>query len=445
MISDLIFAHSSRLRIGIGLIAIFSNPFGELTSQQASPFTSVPVANLQSTLAELTAAMETNWASGSLKENKQTQAVGVTDDQNGQIEMKQESSLFPGRLSQDRIERLLVLADEFGEDRNDLLNRLSSQDPFLVNPALRFAWMREWPEFADHSDLMLAALLNDTGRVRELLLSGADPNGKTREGTTALMYASQKGSREIARALLAAGADPNAKKLSGETALLLAAHGGYSELVESLLNVGADARASRADGFSVLMAGVNSGSVNIVKALLDKGASVKATGPDGWTTLMYVAGRDAADIADLLIKKGANVNESSGSDGSTPLIVAASRRLSTLLKKLTEHGAKVNAQRKDGKTALILAAEDTEEHLPADLACVRVLLDAGGDPNIADGQGWTPLMYVAKYGNAAVAQVLMDRDAKVGAMNNKGQTALSIATQAGRFDVAEVLRRQLAP
>ncbi|SRR6266480_4072142 len=348
--------------------------------------------------------------------------------------------MFPQRLSPDRIERLLQLAKERGQNRQAVLDLLAKQDSWALSPDLLFAWLREWPEMKDHTDLLLAMRVRAVDSAKRMLVDGADPNSKTNDGSTALVYASEHGDSEITTRLLAAGADPNLGRRGGETPLLLAAHAGNYELVKTLVGGGADVHTSRKDGFTALMAGANSGNVDVVRLLLARGADARARGPSGWSTLMFAAGSGAAEIAQLLMDKGASVHAPPAEDGSTVVIAAAIRRSPSLLRVLSKHGADVNGKRTDGRTALILAAADENEYSPGDIECLQILLEAGANPNISDNLGWTPLMYVAQYGSAQIARALLERGAELNVRNAKGQTALEIAIQAGQHDVAEVLR-----
>lgn len=85
-----------------------------------------------------------------------------------------------------------------------------------------------------------------SGIVNSLLDLGADPNGKDRDGWTALLGAAHGGYPSAVRLLLDRGADVNAKcdcpnsGYGGSTALMLAASKGDLESVEALLGKGAD-------------------------------------------------------------------------------------------------------------------------------------------------------------------------------------------------------------
>lgn len=47
----------------------------------------------------------------------------------------------------------------------------------------------------------------------------------------------------------------------------------------------------------------------------------------------------------------------------------------------------------------------------------KVLLDANGDANIADGSGLTPLHVAAHRGMKDIATLLLERDARIGAID----------------------------
>ncbi len=73
------------------------------------------------------------------------------------------------------------------------------------------------------------------------------------------------------------------------------------------------------------------------------------------------------------------------------------------------------------------------------LAAVRLLLEAGADPNVPDLTGSTPLMAASLNGNLAICQSLLDRNARVTAADQKGNTALTNACLMHRMDVVKLL------
>jgi ankyrin repeat protein len=103
-------------------------------------------------------------------------------------------------------------------------------------------------------------------------------------------------------------------------------------------------------------------------------------------------------------------------------------------------GAKANAVNKEGRTALILAAEGKSAKV------VRVLLDAGADVNGArEGEG-TPLCRAALFGRKEIAEMLLARKAKINVVcdSDHGDTPLMEALRGTMFsDMSVELREGL--
>jgi ankyrin repeat protein len=76
------------------------------------------------------------------------------------------------------------------------------------------------------------------------------------------------------------------------------------------------------------------------------------------------------------------------------------------------------------------------------LEVVRLLLDGGADPSLADGGGFTPLMYAALDDHLEVLRLLLGRGATVDAVSpDTGLTAFHLACGNNRAECAEELAR----
>jgi uncharacterized protein len=69
---------------------------------------------------------------------------------------------------------------------------------------------------------------------------------------------------------------------------------------------------------------------------------------------------------------------------------------------------------------------------------VKVLLEAGADPNYEDEDQYTMLMFAASAGYLEIVRILVNKGACVSVIG-KGSSALSIAVQAGHQEIVEYL------
>lgn len=102
------------------------------------------------------------------------------------------------------------------------------------------------------------------------------------------------------------------------------------------------------------------------------------------TPLEMAVRKDFTDGIRILLENKADPELTYKDNRSTSLMEAVSNSYYDAAKLLLEHGAKVNATRTDGQTALHLAGY----HGRGDLA--KLLLANGADPNIADNRMNTP-------------------------------------------------------
>ena len=188
--------------------------------------------------------------------------------------------------------------------------------------------------------LMVAVQSNHPKAVKMFLSSGANPNALyTKDGGTALTYASKRGYAEIAKMLLAAGA--NVESLGGWKPLQIAAESGHSEIVKMLIDAGANLNAVAKINGTALMRASIFGHSEVVKILLDAGAnpnvSVEEIG--GWTALMWAVSKGTPEIVKMLLDAGANPN-AADKKGQTVLMQAEKDGHPKIIQMLIDAGAK---------------------------------------------------------------------------------------------------------
>ncbi len=336
--------------------------------------------------------------------------------------------------------------------------------------------------------LELAATNRNPAMVGALLKAGAETT------SAILMTAARTGHPDIVRLLLEhsehGGVDVNARESSyGETALMWAASENHPAAAKLLIEHGADvnARSNKLtytkDRFGLegvvtvlphgswtpLMYAARQGSTGAARVLAENGAALNLTDPDGNTALIVAIINGHFDTAALLLLKGADPNMAD-STGMAALYAAvdmntlgevygrpaqkASGDTSALdlIKLLVNHGANPNAQLRtatlyrahtpgepqlnEGATSLMRAAKN------GDAAAMRLLLENGADPELAQKNHTTALMMAAGLGRGLGVfakdyateaqmieglQMLLDRHVNLNATNDAGQTALHFA------------------
>ena len=272
----------------------------------------------------------------------------------------------------------------------------------------------------------IAALLDAAGGA-----DGVDVNAAQPDGATALHWAAYHDDLETARRLADAGAGAAVANDLGVTPLALACGNGNPAMVRLLLEAGADPRAAVETGETVLMTCAGTGSAEAVRRLLDAGADPNARESlERQTALMWAAAQGHADVVQLLIDHGADV-----AARSRARRFVISRRLQSELhygELGRNYGTDAEETQVGGFTPLLFAARN------GDAAVARRLLDAGADANDTAPDGASALVVAAHSGHREVALTLLERGANPN-WSGAGYTALHAAVLTGDLAVVEAL------
>jgi ankyrin repeat protein len=256
------------------------------------------------------------------------------------------------------------------------------------------------------------------------------PAKKDGGGLTPLVYAAREDCIECAKTLVEAGADVNQKTFYGWTPLLVATQNRHYKLAAYLLEHGANPNIANKGGWTPLYLATDNRNI--------EGGDYPVRAPD----------MDHLDFIKLLIAKGADVNaricgaestpeECMGDstetrtnftmqwlfeDGATPFLRAAQSGDVELMKLLLAHGANPKIFTAHNVTPLAVAAGIgwvegvTFEWSPQETTeAVKMCLDLGLDPNVADDEGRTALHGAAHKGRVEVIQLLVDHGADLNA------------------------------
>lgn len=168
-----------------------------------------------------------------------------------------------------------------------------------------------------------------------------------------------------------------------------------------------------------LLAAATTGDEAEARALLAGGADVRVTGNHGYTPLHLASARGHPAIVEALLTAGAGVNAKSDS-GWTPLHWASDKGHVAVVEALLAGGADVDAKSNGGGTPLHEASARCWDH-----AVVVELLLAGG--------------CASRNGHVAVVEPLLAWGADIYAKDRAGKTPRDIAARFGRAAVVEVL------
>jgi uncharacterized protein len=161
-----------------------------------------------------------------------------------------------------------------------------------------------------------------------------------------------------------------------------------------------------------------------VLALLEAGADPDERSSYG-APLHVAAGSGSLEIAIALLNAGAD-SDLRGFGGMSPLHAAALAGQAAIADILIERGANVDALDNFGRTPLLSFASGSTQNLDT----LRILLEAGANPNLEEGTTKRfALAYAAIRGRADMAELLVVAGAAVNAKDSlTGQTPLHYAT-----------------
>jgi ankyrin repeat protein len=222
-------------------------------------------------------------------------------------------------------------------------------------------------------ELLDAVKDGDLDGVRDRLDAGADIDGSTYPGETALCYASRYGHLDIVKLLLTRRA-----KVSGPDIvdpIIFAVSMGHSEIVSRLLEEGSGPNLRDKHGTPLVATAARRGYDKIVSALVAYQADINLANKFGSTPLIEAVlgaglpSRHTAVIAALLAS-GADVNHRNSYDiitegGATALILAACVNRLDIVEQLVQAGANVTIKDDKGRTALSHAIERGNDSIAA--------------------------------------------------------------------------------
>ena len=252
---------------------------------------------------------------------------------------------------------------------------------------------------------------------------------------------------------------------AGTTAMIEAAYGGYMPVVKFLLNRGANMEQNDNNHHhTVLLAAVSRGQETTVQYILKAGANIETDDNSGYTALHLAVLNGFNSLTELLLNSGART-ETASSRGTTPLIAAASKGNARAVELLLNAGAYIEARDDSKMTALIHATRNScdkcvevllsrgaSTETPPDImaplhiaicqdnrTAVKLLLEAGANPELKCKEDCTPLIHAVRMGHSNIAESLLAHRIPTEAISMDSHTAFLTAAIRGDLDMAKML------
>jgi ankyrin repeat protein len=356
---------------------------------------------------------------------------------------------------------------------------IADDDPEGVRILLKHKGRATAVDALGRSALLHAARENHVEITRVLLDANADVALADRYGTTPLMEAARAGAAGVVALLAEKNPDVNACDQHGRTALMLACQSprANAACVRALLELGADPARKGSDGRSAIDQASAAGRWDLV-ALMDPEAALPASHargnePEaGADTPQHLL--DALRFAhwSVVARFEERVRTWPATELAALYLDLADHADAAPRTWLLEHGLEAEARLDDGSRLF----DALLDHLPASLAAVRQLLDAGATPagagrfgsalaRLNDGEGAafalamlergadafgadadhrTPLHHASRPGMLPVLRALLARGADPNARDRAGATPLHVALDGKPDEVLPLVKALIA-
>lgn len=180
------------------------------------------------------------------------------------------------------------------------------------------------------------------------------------------------------------------------------------------------------------------GYITLVDKMLEndkkRNEYINSVGANGCPALTNAIFAGYTDIAKKIVVYGADLEAACSHDGLSPLMAAVNEENAEMVRVLLEAGADPNAVSKNSSFPLILVSwrKCTE--------IAKLLIEFGADLNKKSNRGATPLIYASSAGQLEMMQIFLDNGAAVNIPAETGETPLIAAAKSGH---AQAVRKLL--
>lgn len=281
----------------------------------------------------------------------------------------------------------------------------------------------------DNFSLHKACYFNNEPIVKLLLNYNANPNIQDEYDNIPLHYVCKFNNKQIAKLLLDNKADPNIPNGYGKVPLISSYESTYFEtkidVMKLLLDYGANPtiRYNNLETTTILHDACKQCNIEIIKLLLDYGVDPNILDNNENTPLLVVTeynfyyNNNIIKTIELLLQYGASIN-ARNINGSTPLISYC--KIYSNIIKIMEEDDEYLWDFPDIPIDII------DNHV---LTIAKLLLKHGAELNSQDSEGKTALIYACKSFLKNTVNFLLDKNAKIDVKDYNGNTCLTTITK----------------
>lgn len=198
---------------------------------------------------------------------------------------------------------------------------------------------------------------------------------------------------------------PSASQIAAYTGLHLAAHTGDAAAIRRLAADGADLEARDSAGRTPVHVAAFASNEAALRALAEAGADLNVLEGQAYDAVTIAAVANDLDMLDAALAAGNRADLVTSPYDGTALIAAAHLGHAEVVRRLIAAGAPLDHVNNLAWTAVIEAIV-LGDGAPDHQATLLALLDAGADPNIADGAGVSPLRLAQARGYGEMAAMI---------------------------------------